>query len=187
MNQGEKSVETPIYNNARLKEVYDFDILAPGIDENYVLGGQGNLWTEQVPTEPQAEYMTWPRGFAIAESLWSKKEQKDWADFVGRVEAHFDRFDEARVHYSTGMYDPMIRVTKNNAGNLVIDLSTEMDGLDLYYTLDNAWPTNYYSKYTEPIVVPEDVDLFRVVSYRGGEVAGKVISLTVEELIKRVR
>ncbi len=186
MNQGEKSIETPIYNNARLNEVYAFDVIAPGIDEAYVLGGQGNLWTEQVPTEPQAEYMTWPRSFAISETLWSKKEQKDWSDFVERVEDHFVRFDHAQTHYSTSMYDPIIKVTKNKAGNLVIDLTTEVAGLDVFYTLDNAWPTPYCSKYREPIVVPEDVDLFRVVSYRNDVAVGKVIAISKEELMKKV-
>jgi hexosaminidase len=103
------------------------------------------------------------------------------------VENHFNRFDRAQVHYSTALYDPIIRVTKNSNDNLVINLSTEVEGLDLYYTLDNAWPTPYYSKYSEPIVVPEDVDYFRVVSYRDGKPVGKVITLTAEQLSKRVR
>jgi hypothetical protein len=34
-------------------------------------------------------------------------------------------------------------------------------------------------------VVPEDVDLFRVVSYKDGEIAGKLIALTAEDLAKR--
>lgn len=187
MGQGEPTVETPIYNYTRLRVVYDFDILAPGIDAQYVLGGQGNLWTEQIPTIPQAEYMTYPRAFAIAEGLWSDKAQKNWDNFTDRVVHHFSRFDHAGIHYSTSMYDPIINVTKNSAGNLVIELSTEVDGLDLHYTLDNAWPTHYYSRYTAPIVVPEDVDLFRVVSYRNGEAVGKVISLKAEELKERAR
>jgi hexosaminidase len=57
MGQGEPTVETPIYDYARLNAVYKFDILAPGIDSTYVLGGQANLWTEQIPTPAQAEYM----------------------------------------------------------------------------------------------------------------------------------
>jgi hexosaminidase len=187
MGQGEPTVETPIYDYARLNAVYKFDILAPGIDSTYVLGGQANLWTEQIPTAPQAEYMMYPRAFAVSETLWSNPAKKNWESFVNRVENHFSRFDQANIHYSTAFYDPIIRVTKNSNNNLVINLSTEVDGLDLYYTLDNAWPTPYYSKYSEPIVVPEDVDYFRVVSYRDGKPVGKVITLTAEQLSKRVR
>jgi hexosaminidase len=186
MGQGEPSVETPIYDYARLKQVYAFDLLPPGIDSAYVLGGQGNLWTEQIPTVPQAEYMTYPRAFAISENLWSNPKQKNWENFVKRVENHFDRFEYAGIHYSTAMYDPIIRVTKNSSGNLVINMTTEVEGLELYYTLDNAWPMYYYNTYTEPIVVPEDVDTFRVVSYKNGKVVGKVITLTAEQLNQRV-
>jgi hexosaminidase len=187
MNQGEPSIEVPIYDHARLRDVYAFDILAPGIDSAYVLGGQANLWTEQIPTRPQAEYMTYPRAFAVAEALWSPKAKRNWENFSSRLESHFQRFDRAGIHYSTAIYDPIIRVTKNNRGNLVIELTTEVSGLDLYFTLDNAWPTPYYPKYTEPIIVPEDVDIFRVVSYRNGKQAGKVITLKADELNKRVR
>jgi hexosaminidase len=187
MGQGEPTVETPIYDYARLNRVYAFDILAPGIDSTYVLGGQGNLWTEQIPTAPQAEYMTYPRAFAIAETLWSNPKQKNWENFVKRVENHFDRFEYAGVHYSTSLYDPIIRVTKNSSGNLVINMTTEIEGIELYYTLDNAWPMHYYNKYTEPIVVPEDVDIFRMVSYKNGKAVGKVITLTADQLNKRIR
>jgi hexosaminidase len=187
MGQGEPSVETPIYDYARLKQVYAFDILAPGIDSAYVLGGQGNLWTEQIPTIPQAEYMMYPRAFAISESLWSNPKQKNWGNFVKRVENHFDRFEYAGIHYSTALYDPIIRVSKNSAGNLVISMTTEVEGLELYFTLDNAWPMHYYNTYTEPIVVPEDVDIFRVVSYKDGKPVGKVITLTADQLNKRVQ
>lgn len=187
MNQGEASIETPIYDDARLRDVYKFDILVPGIDSTYVMGGQGNLWTEQIPTAPQAEYMTYPRAFAISETLWSPKTKKNWDDFTTRVENHFTRFDAAKIHYSTAMYDPIIRVSKSDTGNLVVELSTEVPGLDLYYTLDNAWPTSYYPKYEKAIAVPADVDYFRVVSYRNGKQIGKVITLSAEELNKRVR
>jgi hexosaminidase len=61
MCQGESSIEPPIYDKARLKEVYDHKVVPEGVDASFILGGQGNLWTEQVPTTAQVEYMTYPR------------------------------------------------------------------------------------------------------------------------------
>ena len=49
MRQGDPSVEPPVYNNARLKDVYAFDPFPAEMDTTYVLGGQANLWTEQSP------------------------------------------------------------------------------------------------------------------------------------------
>lgn len=39
--------------------------------KGHILGIQGNLWTEQIPTAKHAEYMLYPREMAIAEKGWS--------------------------------------------------------------------------------------------------------------------
>jgi hexosaminidase len=187
MRQGDPAVEPPVYNNARLKQVYDFNILPKEIDSTYVLGGQGNLWTEQIPTTAQVEYMTYPRAWAIAETLWTPPARKNWSDFVTRVEDHFNRFDQANINYARSMYDPIISVKKNSAGQIIIDLSTEVSGLDLYYTLDNTIPNQHYEKYSKTIVLPADVDQFRVISYRGNQPMGRLISIKMEDLVKRIR
>ena len=50
-----------------------------------VLGVQANLWTEYVPTAEHAEYMLYPRMFALAEVAWSAPERKDYDDFHRRA------------------------------------------------------------------------------------------------------
>jgi hexosaminidase len=187
MGQGDPSIEPPIYNISRLKDTYHFNILPPGIDSSYVIGGQGNLWTEQIPTTAQVEYMTYPRAFAIAETLWSRPQKKNWEDFVKRTENHFSRLDEARINYAISLYDPIITVRKNPGGNLVIELATEVSGLDLFYTLDNTIPNQYYSKYSGAIELPADVDNFRVISYRNNKPMGRLITLKKEDLVKRIK
>lgn len=187
MRQGEPAIEPPVYNDARLSNVYDYSILPDGIDSTFVLGGQGNLWTEQIPTGAHAEYMTYPRAFAISETLWSPESKKNWDGFVNRVEHHFDRFDEAGVNYATSMYDPILRVKKNKAGLLTIEMTTEVSGLAIHYTIDNSIPNQYYPVYTEPVVLPEDVDMLRVITYRDGKPLGRLISIKTEDLIKRIK
>ncbi len=188
MHQGDRSIEPPpTYAQARLKDVYAFNILPSEIDSAFVLGGQGNLWTEQIAVEQHAEYMTFPRAFAIAETLWSPKIRKDWDNFTERVESHFDRFDQSGVNYSKSMYDPIIGVRKNEAGLLEINMATEVNGLVIYYTIDNSIPNQYYTKYTEPIVFPEDVDMLRVITYRKGKPMGRLISIKTEDLEKRIK
>lgn len=187
LSQGEPSVEPPVYSTARLQQSYGWDPLPEGIDSAYVLGGQGNLWTEQIPTSPQIEYMTYPRAFALSEVYWSPKQKKNWNSFVTKVEHHFERFDQAQLNYARSMYDPIIEVEKNKDGQLVLKLTTEVEGLDLFYTLDNTLPNQYYNRYTAPIILPEGTDLFRVISYRNGKPMGKMISLETEELQKRVK
>jgi hexosaminidase len=187
MMQGDPSIEPPVYSTARLKDTYSLNILPEGIDSAYVLGGQGNLWTEQVPTEAHAEYMTYPRAFAIAETMWSPKSKKEWSNFVTRVEDHFGRFDAAKINYAPSIYDPIIEVRKNAQGQLIIDLSAEVPGLDIFYTVDNSIPNQYYPKYKGTITLPDGADMLRVITYRDNEPMGRLISLKTEELAKRVK
>ncbi len=42
-----------------------------------ILGGQCNLWTEQIHNGREAEYMMFPRVFVFADSLWLGDE-KSW-------------------------------------------------------------------------------------------------------------
>ena len=186
MRQGEPSVEPPVYDNARLKDVYSFDPFPAEMDTTYVLGGQANLWTEQIPTTPQVEYMTYPRAFAVSETMWSNKNKKDWSGFVKRVESHFDRFDQAGINYARSIYDPVIKVTRSNE-RLVVEITTEVDGLDIYYTLDNTIPNQYFPKYSGPVTLGKDVDMVRIMTYRKGKPIGKLISIRTEDLEKRVR
>jgi hexosaminidase len=57
----------------------------------------------------------------------------------------------------------------------------------IYYTIDNSIPNQYFSKYTEPIIFPEDVDLLRVITYQNEKPMGRLISIKTEELEKRIK
>ena len=55
-----------------------------------VLGVQANLWTERIATPEYAEYMLYPRVFAVAEIAWSAPELKDYEDFRRRALMRID-------------------------------------------------------------------------------------------------
>ena len=86
--QGDPLVEPDTYGRLLLKTSYSFEPVPAGVETKFILGGQGNLWAENVPNLRQAEYMTWPRTFALAEILWSPKKDRNWDGFVRRVEAN---------------------------------------------------------------------------------------------------
>ena len=71
-----------------LDKVYSYDPLESGIDKDaasHIIGIQGNLWAEYLPDDCMAEYMYYPRAFAIAETGWSKAENKDFGNFKNRT------------------------------------------------------------------------------------------------------
>lgn len=89
-----------------LKEVYNFEPVPEELkteEAQYILGAQGNVWTEYMHTGDKVEYMAYPRASAIAEVTWSPKSKRNWTDFWRRMQTHFDRFDildvNAAEHY----------------------------------------------------------------------------------------
>ena len=184
--QGDISTEPPVYSSLRLNKAYQFDPVPPEADARYILGGQANLWTEQVYNIRQVEYMTWPRGFAIAESVWSPKEKKNWENFVNKTENHFQRLDYAETKYSPAIYDPIVSVTKKE-DKYFVELTTEVSGLDIYTSFDNSTPDRFYPRYKAPLLVPTDARLMRIITYRGKVPAGRLMTIRVEDLKKRAK
>jgi hexosaminidase len=85
-----------------LKMVYSFEPIPTGLAPEFqprILGGQGNLWTEYIPSLAQVEYMTFPRLCALAEVDWSPKAARNWDDFSRRLQVHELRLQEMGVNY----------------------------------------------------------------------------------------
>jgi hexosaminidase len=185
--QGERLAEPPIYATLRLNQTYKFDPLPEGVNPKLILGGQANLWTEQIQNYRTVQYMLWPRGLAIAESVWSPLEKKNWNNFVGRVEKHFERMDMQQMKFSKSMYDPIITSTLEDKDVLKVQMENEVPGLDIFYSFDETNPDQFYPKYTTELTVPKDAANLKVVTYRNGQFIGRQLNLPVEELKKRAK
>ncbi|SHN07472.1 beta-N-acetylhexosaminidase [Mucilaginibacter sp. OK098] len=184
--QSDRVMEPHVYATLRLNKSYEFEPVPDSADSKLILGGQANLWTEQVFNFRQVEYMTWPRGFAIAESVWSPKAKKDWNTFYPKVEKHFARFNEAEVKYAPSVYDPDFKPKMTADNKLTVEFTNEIPDLDIYYSFDNSYPDRFYPKYTSAIEVPKDATQLRVITYRGKEPVGRMITMPVAELKRRL-
>jgi hexosaminidase len=182
--QGDEIIEPHIYATLRLKKSYEFEPVPPGADAKYIIGGQANLWSEQLYNTRHMQYMLWPRGFAIAECVWSPKEKKNWNSFAAKVEQHFKRYDLEEVKYAPSMYDPIFTAINNN-GQLQIELSTEIEGLDIHYSFDNSFPDQFYPKYTAALTPPKDAVMLKLITYRGNKPIGRMIAMPLDVLQKR--
>ncbi len=65
----------------------------------YILGGQGNLWTDFVKDFDHVLYMAYPRAAAIAESTWSLKEKKNFGKFTYKLKKHYARLTAADIPF----------------------------------------------------------------------------------------
>ena len=185
--QGDKAIEPPVYKTVRLRDSYAFEPVPAGVDAKLVKGGQANLWSEQLFNYRHLQYMTYPRSFAIAEALWSEPANRNWDNFVGRVESHMARFDVAQKKYAPSMFEPIIQVGRNALGELTVLPTTEISGLTIHYSFDHSYPDQFYPIANGAVVVPKDATVMKIVTYRGNKAMGRMMDLTVDDIVKRAK
>ena len=68
-----------------LRFCYGYEPLTEEMVPEHILGLQGNLWCEYIPEPSHAEYMLYPRLFALAETAWSPASAKNYRHFRKRA------------------------------------------------------------------------------------------------------
>ena len=138
-----------------LEKVYNFDPIPSELSASaskYILGAQGNIWTEYMATEDQVEYMAFPRMLAMSEVVWSKNKNKDYPDFVKRVEHFNKRLDVLDINYANHLYEVNREVVKTK-NKITYKLKSLTEGKVIRLSLNDSDP-NYESRvYTAPIVI----------------------------------
>ncbi|MBE0535440.1 MAG: beta-N-acetylhexosaminidase [Phycisphaerae bacterium] len=90
------------YGSISLADAYGFDPIPPDVaadSHKRVLGIQGNMWTEWVPTRDRLDYQVFPRLCAYAETGWSRPADKSLEDFLSRMKHHYAIMDGLGVKY----------------------------------------------------------------------------------------
>jgi hexosaminidase len=138
-----------------IEKVYEYDPSAEFSPEEqkYILGVQGNVWTEYMPTPQQVEYMTFPRATAIAEVAWVPSGGKNFEDFATRLKEHVKRMDYLKVNYSKRILDVKAVTQFNNQGQLQVRLEKLDSDSKIYYTLDGKEPSTSSTEYVMPITL----------------------------------
>ncbi len=126
-----------------LEKVYGYDPVPKDLtpDEvKYIIGGQGNVWTEYLPTPASVEYMAFPRMIALSEVLWSTPENKNFADFSKRLSANLPRLDKQNVHYRIPEPRGLKNVVLGANDHAILDLTPPVSESRMYYTTDGTIP-----------------------------------------------
>jgi len=85
-----------------LEKVYSYNPLPAALnpeEQKHILGAQANVWTEYIADARQAEYMLFPRLFALAEVVWSPQSSRNYRDFLSRVPPQLARLKRQGVNY----------------------------------------------------------------------------------------
>lgn len=111
-----------------------------------VLGVQGGLWSEILDKPARiAEYQTYPRLCALAETGWSPQASKNWEDFNKRLSlTHFDRMYYMGIRFRIPSPDATL-------ANGYICASTPYPWMVIRYTTDGRDPGPHDALYTGPI------------------------------------
>ncbi|MDB4207064.1 family 20 glycosylhydrolase [Flavobacteriaceae bacterium] len=145
-----------------LEKVYHFNPIPKELTEEeskYVLGAQGNVWTEYMQTEKQVEYMAFPRAVALSEVVWSSPENKNYSDFINRLEQYQKRLDQLDVNYANHMYSVKGEL-KNTEGNVTYQLNATSSSYPIYYATDKSAPSKLY---VNPIPVDSSMTIKAVI------------------------
>jgi hexosaminidase len=100
------------------------------------------------------------------------------------MEKQMERADVSALNYARSAYDAVVKTTLKD-GKLMADLSTEIAGLDIFYTLNETMPDTHTPQYKVPIEIPEGPVSLKVMTYRHGKPVGKMVVLPREMLVKR--
>ena len=140
-----------------LKKVYSFDPTPLELtkeEARFILGTQGNVWTEYIATPRHAEYMAVPRMIALAEVGWTAKELKNWKSFRLRLTDHFKRLGYLKVNYSNGSFKVDISTSFDKKNNVLkAMLESEQPDVPIHYTLNGNDPSVKSPVYSGPVEI----------------------------------
>lgn len=91
-----------------LSKTYSFNPIPSELKteaHKYILGAQGNVWTEYITDENKVLYMTYPRAIALAEVNWTDATNKNYTSFLSRLQYHIPWFKNKNMNITQGMLD----------------------------------------------------------------------------------
>ncbi|MDG1529701.1 MAG: family 20 glycosylhydrolase [Polaribacter sp.] len=144
-----------------LEKVYSFNPIPKELtieESKYVLGAQGNVWTEYMKDSKQVEYMAFPRMIALSEVVWSENKNKDFENFKNRLEFYQERLDAREVNYANHLYE-VLGKSEIKEGVLFMNLKTNSDTKTIRYTLDGTAPNINSTVYKESLLINKNVTI----------------------------
>jgi hexosaminidase len=125
-----------------LEKVLSFDPIPSDMSvaqAAYVLGAQGNLWTEYIADYQKLEYMAYPRAIALSTALWSET-KPDYNSFLSvLLHYHFPFLEKKKVNFSKTCLKPEIQTKRKANGGIEI-FKTPAKGIIAYEELIRSIP-----------------------------------------------
>ncbi|NTW24385.1 MAG: family 20 glycosylhydrolase [Lentimicrobium sp.] len=160
-----------------LKKVYNYEPVPEVLNANeakHILGSQGNLWTEYIPTSAQAEYMAFPRAIALAEVNWSPREARNWDNFTYKLNRHFNRLSVLDLNFSKSSNNAIITTVYDSISkNRKVVLESDNNLGTKYYCIGNIESPKSFKKYKKPFLIKETAEIHAELRMDGKQAGNK--------------
>ncbi|WP_421569224.1 family 20 glycosylhydrolase [Stenotrophomonas sp. PD6] len=173
-----------------LGRVYGFepvpDTLAKD-KQQHILGLQANMFTEHTRSYARLQHNLFPRLAAVAETGWSPRERRDFADFLARLPTQLQRWQAMGIAYAQTPFEVEADISDDRkAGTATVALRTPL-GYDIRYSVDGSPVTAQSPQYTAPLTQPLPVGL-QAATFFDGQALARAASrfdVTAASLLRR--
>ena len=142
---------------ATLRQAYGTAVIPNGAtaaEAGHVIGVQGALWTEFMPSFAHVQHALFPRIAALSELGWSAASARDWNGFLQRLTAELARYRALGIGYADSAFAPAFDVTAGREGMVRATLSNQVSFGEIRYTADGSAPTSASTQYVRPLEFP---------------------------------
>ena len=139
---------------ATLRQAYATPVIPIGAtasEATHVIGVQGALWTELMPTFARGQHALFPRIAALSELGWSPASTHNWNGFLQRLPAELARYRALGIGYADTAFAPSFDVTAGTRDTLHVVLSNQANFGAIHYTTDGSTPLPTSTQYARPL------------------------------------
>lgn len=138
-----------------VEKVYNYEPVPKELtkeESKYIIGTQGNVWSEYISNNKRAEYMIFPRMSALSEVVWTPKEKKSWTVFEKKLPALFKRYEQWGAQYSKAYYELRPSILPSPAYDGILwKLETHDKTANIIYVESAAQSATY--NYNAPVLI----------------------------------
>lgn len=155
-----------------LQKVYAYEPVPRELDveeSRFILGAQGNVWTEYMSDSAHVTYMALPRMLALAEVLWTPAAQRNEPDFLRRLEREFRWLDSRNIRYARSLYQVRLAPGPSETpGNLKVKAMASIPGDRMTLTVEDASGARRFTDRSE-VEISSDATVSGAVARQDGQ------------------
>ncbi|MCG8580001.1 MAG: family 20 glycosylhydrolase [Bacteroidales bacterium] len=127
-----------------LRDVYSYEPVSDDLNEveaKSIIGLQANCWSEYMTSPEQLEFMLYPRLCAFSEICWISSNEKNWAQFMQKLDQHLERLAILDINYFYEVPKPIFdREQLNFVNTTSLKFKSISDKYETRYTTDGSEP-----------------------------------------------